>query len=1523
MALQKGTQVLTTSRIMRHYLNTLRCQHNHEHTHVAGSFKDHKGFRLNVSAFTELYTQVFGSRIARTFAASKNVSEESCVHNQTVFAEEVEDAETEPAVKRRRLAFKVTNPPGYPEHVPSDQPQRSMPNAEAGSRSETRNPMEESPSGHDVWKQLLQQALQLAPRVGTRILHDGDLFDSLQRAFPEKKLRVIELCKGADRFRKPPTKLISHEAPWQRTLSLHRHSLELDISPWINWERLSNRQMCSPAPPSRLMISMFGRDSHEGKRETPSSDSSLSKRAKVTTQEIESQDELDAIAKQLKLDETDDVRKSSHEPILPEIKPIEQLQKSTLKHGPNFLSLTLQERQWLSKIHHNLGHPNQMKLQAVLKTQGIDDRLIQGLTDFQCGTCHELQEPRIARPASLTEPRDFNDCVGCDLITWTAKSGKSFQFLHCIDAATSFQLAIPIVRTDAESMIEALQDCWFHWAGPCKQLIIDNASPLCSEQFSTAAQARDMHLRVVAAYAHWQMGKTERHADILQDMLHKFDTDHAIHSEDQFKTALRHICCAKNALSRAQGYTPEILVLGKSRPLPGNLGEDVPTAAQYLAESNTPEGIQFRQQLQLRECARRAFIAAENSEKLRRAFLRRQRPHRGNFAGGMFVMYWRPGKGESPGQWHGPARVIIQESQSVVWVTHASRVYRVAPEHIRSLSKREASLSLDNMAQDPITMPGKAMGKGVFQYEDLTEIRSTSPPYQEHIPDDNSMPTSRPIPETSPNPVQPDSEPGNPPSLPESNGYSATPPLSETPRSNLPNPDTEETPTDPKDVPVPEAGDDELIAEDYWVFHGDQLIRVHNQPRTQAFDPTMTMDCPCDLLKIGGNRISTGMSVEQDLWSHKDQWGAEDTHWSAEKPWTGVTVFHVIHNGGEMLQEQQDIMNITTNQTIECEVFLTEDDIDQIRTEPDKFSVFVATAAKRQRVEVKLKDLTNEQRMEFDQAKTKEIDQWLTTETVRKILRHQIPDSNILRCRWVLTWKDLDPLDAAKEGKSRKAKARLVILGYEDPDITDIPRDSPTLQKESRSLLLQMCASQRWRIRSFDIKTAFLRGSRRDNRVLGVDPPPEMRARLKLKENETCELLKSAYGLVNAPYLWYQELKDELIRLNFKMSPLDPCLFSLSDVNGHVHGLLGVHVDDGLCCGNATFNAAIDKLEKKFPFGAKRETDFTFTGIHIKQDMFGNIHLDQKEYVQGIDPIAIDRHRRKKEQEIVTEPERQGLRGLIGSLQYAAINTRPDISAKLSFLQSKINCATIHDLLEANRLLGEAKKHSDVKVTISNIPLDQVRMISYSDASFATREKKQSQKGGLILATHEDVFNQKVAKASPLVWFSKKIDRVVASTLAAETFALSTAVDLLDWMRLAWEWMKCPLTPWKSPEIVWKSAPSSIAVVDCKSLFDVISKNTTPQIHDHRTLIEALVIKDHLQSGIQPHWVHSAAQLADALTKAMDCFRLRDFLRHCSCCLHDVEEILKERADKKAHKNWLSHTAAETTCPMANGEIGV
>jgi hypothetical protein len=351
-----------------------------------------------------------------------------------------------------------------------------------------------------------------------------------------------------------------------------------------------------------------------------------------------------------------------------------------------------------------------------------------------------------------------------------------------------------------------------------------------------------------------------------------------------------------------------------------------------------------------------------------------------------------------------------------------------------------------------------------------------------------------------------------------------------------------------------------------------------------------------------------------------------------------------------------------------------------------------------------------------------------------------------------------------------------------------------------------------------------------------------------------------------------------------------------------------MHVDDGLCCGDMTF-LALNQLESKFPFGSKREKDFTFTGIQISQDDDFNIHLNQTEYVRSIDAISIDRDRGKNEDLPVTESERQSLRGLIGSLQYASTHTRPDLAPKLSFLQSKITCATIHDLLEANRVLGEAKEDSNMKITIHSIPEEDIRMMAYSDASFATRSKQQSQKGGLFLAAHKDILSQKRLTASPLIWYSKKIERVVASTLAAETYALPAVVDLIDWLRLAWEWMRNPAIPWQKPEEVWNHAPPSIAVIDCKSLYDVINKNTTPQCQEHRTLIDALVIKHHVKCGIQTHWVHSAAQLADALTESMDCVRLRQFLAHCTCCLHDIQEVLKDRADRKAIKAWLSDNA--------------
>ena len=186
------------------------------------------------------------------------------------------------------------------------------------------------------------------------------------------------------------------------------------------------------------------------------------------------------------------------------------------------------------------------------------------------------------------------------------------------------------------------------------------------------------------------------------------------------------------------------------------------------------------------------------------------------------------------------------------------------------------------------------------------------------------------------------------------------------------------------------------------------------------------------------------------------------------------------------------------------------------------------------------------------------------------------------------------------------------------------------------------------------------------------------------------------------------------------------------------------------------FEKAIKTLETQFPFGSHRRKRFVFTGIQIDQDDHGNITLSQEDYINKIEPISIDRDRRKKSTLTINEEERQSLRGLIGSLQYAATNTRPDIAARLSFLQSKINCATIQDLHECNRLLEDAKRHQDVKIKYTTIEIPDLRFVTYSDASFATREKQHSQKGHLVLATDKGIFDRQTVISSPIAWELKE-----------------------------------------------------------------------------------------------------------------------------------------------------------------------
>lgn len=70
-------------------------------------------------------------------------------------------------------------------------------------------------------------------------------------------------------------------------------------------------------------------------------------------------------------------------------------------------------------------------------------------------------------------------------------------------------------------------------------------------------------------------------------------------------------------------------------------------------------------------------------------------------------------------------------------------------------------------------------------------------------------------------------------------------------------------------------------------------------------------------------------------------------------------------------------------------------------------------------------------------AKNLEVDQWVREEVCKRY-RGVIPAGRLMKMRWVLTLKSTDKPETAK------CKARIVLLGFTDPNIEDLQTSAPT-----------------------------------------------------------------------------------------------------------------------------------------------------------------------------------------------------------------------------------------------------------------------------------------------------------------------------------------------------------------------------------------------------------------------------------------------------------------------------------------------
>ena len=449
----------------------------------------------------------------------------------------------------------------------------------------------------------------------------------------------------------------------------------------------------------------------------------------------------------------------------------------------------------------------------------------------------------------------------------------------------------------------------------------------------------------------------------------------------------------------------------------------------------------------------------------------------------------------------------------------------------------------------------------------------------------------------------------------------------------------------------------------------------------------------------------------------------------------------------------------------------------------------------------------------------------------------EIPFTNqkpVISARWIITEK-------VKDDKT-VVKARLVARGFEE-DSTQFKKDSPTCTRESLRIAFMTAPLMKWELNTLDISAAFLQGNEIEREVY-LQPPRDV-----CPQGYVWKLKRCIYGLTDAPRAWYNTVKETLCTLGAKVSLYDNSLFLFHEGSRALSGIVVVHVDDFIHCGNDTFNTnIIGELKKIFKISKEECGTFKYVGLQIKQSK-EEIIVNQDFYIKDIEAIPLSASRVQQRESECTSEEKKYLKSLGGKMMWAATQTRPDLSFETCILTNVAKCSKVKTIHDANKAVTKLKS-STVHMKFPSIgSIDDMKIKAYSDATYASLGDGSSQGGYVIFVEGS---NRKII---PMCWQSKKLNRVTKSPLASETLALAEAADAAFLVS-------------KMLQEVFQleTAPEIECLTDNASLTATIKTSTT--VTDKRLRVDIARLREMVdKSEITISWVDGKEQLADCLTK--------------------------------------------------------
>ena len=545
---------------------------------------------------------------------------------------------------------------------------------------------------------------------------------------------------------------------------------------------------------------------------------------------------------------------------------------------------------------------------------------------------------------------------------------------------------------------------------------------------------------------------------------------------------------------------------------------------------------------------------------------------------------------------------------------------------------------------------------------------------------------------------------------------------------------------------------------------------------------------------------------------------------------------------------------------------------------------------------------SEEERSKFAEADKKEWAQWIQNGVIKRLSpdeQRKVPREAVFK----------SPMRMVRVNKQQKmllpllAKSRLVILGHRDPHLGLFRTDAPTTSLVSVRMAKAISQFRSWICWSFDVTTAFLSGLETDRQIYVKAPAeglPAAEGWSAILPFELLRILKSAYGLTEAPRLWYLRAVQLISQTPLKELPIAKATFAASE-GGISWAILCLHVDDGLLLGDPNDSRFVKlkaQLNKLFKIKEWKETPLTFLGVDLEKAEKGGLCDNMGAYIRN---IKVPEMQKKKPDEPLDTQGVTQYRQLTMRLRWPAQLATPHKLYEISSLAQRVNQATYKDFQEAVKLHQNFLEEEKAGRAKLRYPTNRGRpyVLSFFDASLGKETDGRSQLGSIHFLTTDGV-KEGPQLAAPLEFHTSRSTRVVRSSMAAESNSMSLAVDKHLYLRALLDMLWFGDTT--SPSADWRSKlrHEGGLVTDAKSLYDHV--HTTGHVPSERqTMLDLLVAKDMLeQKAYQLFWVPTHQQQADVLTKRMKGTLWESFCQNHRLSLKqtDAERRLEEHRQR-------------------------